>query len=161
MHISEREFWEIGQVICLFFKKKKNVEYIYRYTHIHKINFDESTTQLIQKIPLSRIAPKDCWIWISDKFGEFLVKSAYWLGRNISHPTNQDAIHGLIWKSKIHERLKMHLWRISANCLPTKACLARFCELDDVLCPLCKDAKESGLHLFISCTFTRVVWFNY
>ena len=54
----------------------------------------------------------------------------------------------------------MHLWRIAANCLPTKDCLARFCDLDDVLCPLCKDAEESSLHLFISCPFTRAVWFN-
>ena len=54
----------------------------------------------------------------------------------------------------------MHLWRIAANCLPTKDCLARFYDLDDVLCPLCKDAEESSLHLFISCLFTRVVWFK-
>ena len=54
----------------------------------------------------------------------------------------------------------MHLWRIAANCLPTKACLARFCDLDDVICPLCKDAEESSLHHFISCLFTRAVWFN-
>ena len=54
----------------------------------------------------------------------------------------------------------MHLWRIAANCLPTKDCLAKFCDLDDVLCPLCKDAEESSLHLFISCPFTRAAWFN-
>ena len=54
----------------------------------------------------------------------------------------------------------MHLWRIVTNYLPTKDCLARFCDLDDVLCPLCKDAEESSLHLFISCPFTRAVWFN-
>ena len=54
----------------------------------------------------------------------------------------------------------MHLWRIAANCLPTKDCLARFYDLDDVLCPLCKDAEESSLHLFISCPFTRAVWFK-
>ena len=56
--------------------------------------------------------------------------------------------------------LKMHLWRIAVNCLPTKDCLARFCDLDDILCPLCKDAEESSLHLFISCPFTRAMWFN-
>ena len=54
----------------------------------------------------------------------------------------------------------MHLWRIAANCLPTKDYLARFYDLDDVLCPLCKDAEESSLHLFISCPFTRAVWFK-
>ena len=54
----------------------------------------------------------------------------------------------------------MPLWRIAANCLPTKACLARFCDLDDVICPICKDAEESSLHHFISCLFTRAVWFN-
>ena len=54
----------------------------------------------------------------------------------------------------------MHLWCIAANCLPTKDRLARFYDLDDVLCPLCKDTEESSLHLFISCPFTRAVWFN-
>ena len=48
----------------------------------------------------------------------------------------------------------------STNYLPTKDCLARFYNLDDILCPLCKDAEESSLHLFISCPFTRAVWFN-
>ena len=62
--------------------------------------FDETTSQLIQKIPLSWLAPKDCWIWISNNLGEFSVKSAYWLSRNISPPINQDTIRGLIWKSK-------------------------------------------------------------
>ena len=122
--------------------------------------FDETTSQLIQKIPLSRLTPKDCWIWISNNSGEFSVKSAYWLSRNSSPPINQDAIRGLIWKSKIHERLKMHLWHIAANCLPNKDVLARFRDLDDVICPLCKDAEESSLHLFTFCLFTRAVWFK-
>lgn len=52
------------------------------------------------------------------------------------------------------------MWLIVANCLPTKACLARLCDLDDILFPLCKDYKESSFHLFISCPFMRFVWFN-
>ncbi|XP_065629740.1 uncharacterized protein LOC136067578 [Quercus suber] len=89
---------------------------------IHKLNyfFDETVVDLILKIPIPINQFEDSWSWMVTNSGSFSAKSAYWLYRAASSPSNIDATRGQIWKSKLHERLKMHLWRIAANVLPSK-----------------------------------------
>ena len=58
-------------------------------------------------------------------FGKFSVKSDYSLSRNFSPPP-QDRIRGEIRRTIIHDRHKMFLWRLAANCLPTKENISRF-----------------------------------
>lgn len=116
--------------------------------------------KLIQKIPLCLHDQNDCQMWSSNNNGEFLVKSAYWMCRNTSPPSNQDATRGLIWKSKIHDRLKMYLWRVAVDYLPTKTTLARFTNNRDIICPLCNANEETCLHLFVYCLCAQSVWFN-
>lgn len=70
------------------------------------------------------------------------------------------ATRGLIWKSKIHDRLKMHLWRVAANWLPTKTTLARFTNNGDIICLLYKADEETCLHLFVYCLCAWSVWFS-
>ena len=57
-------------------------------------------------------------------------------------------------------RLKIHLWRIAANCLPTKELLSKYVNLGDTSCSLCKADVESCLHLFALCTFIKAIWYN-
>ena len=54
----------------------------------------------------------------------------------------------------------MLIWRIAANCLPTKTNLARFFDIGDELCPLCKAEVESSIHLFTLCLVAKAFWFN-
>ena len=54
----------------------------------------------------------------------------------------------------------MLIWRIAADCLPTKANLARFLDIGDELCPLCKAEVESSIHLFALCLVAKALWFN-
>ena len=54
----------------------------------------------------------------------------------------------------------MLIWRIAVDCLPTKANLARFFDIGDVLCPLCKAKVKSSIHLFALCPVAKVFWFN-
>ena len=89
--------------------------------------------------------------------GEFSVKSTYWMCKNSNPPSNKAAIQGLVWKLKIHDRLKMHLWRVAADCLPTKTTLARFTNNDDTICMLCKTDEEICLHLFVYCPCVQAV----
>lgn len=100
------------------------------------------------------------WIWTANSNGQISVKSAYWLGRRENPPTSQDVSRGEIWKTKIHERLKMHLWRIAANYLPTKSLLARYINIGDTTCSLCGMEEEICLHLFVMCPLTKAIWFN-
>ncbi|KAM6588656.1 hypothetical protein CsatA_011261 [Cannabis sativa] len=61
-----------------------------------------------------------------------------------------------LWKSNLHPRLKLLLWKIWSDILPTKVRLG----LDDKSCVFCGSEEESALHLFCSCSVTRALWFH-
>ena len=63
-----------------------------------------------------------------------------------------------MWKSRLHEKLKMHLWRIAANVLPTKDVISQFANVE-VGCPLCNLSDETPLHIFALCPIAKSLWF--
>ena len=123
----------------------------------HKLRnlFDEQTVKAIQRIPISFHSQADKWIWTATSNGKISVKSAYWLGRRENRPTSQDVSRAEIWKTKIHERLKMHLWRFAANCFPTKSLLTRYINIRDTSYSLCGMEEETCLHLFVMWPLTK------
>ena len=74
------------------------------------------------------------------------MKSAFKELLDHSEPNESDHV-----KSKIHDRLKMYLWRVALDILPTKDKLTRFFPAMDPKCPLCDASPESSLHLFVYC----------
>ncbi|XP_075650115.1 uncharacterized protein LOC142620668 [Castanea sativa] len=129
---------------------------------IPKLNyfFEEPVVDLILKIPIPIYQTEDSWSWIVTNSGSFSAKSTYWLCRAAATPSNIDAIRGQIWKTKLHERHKMHLWRIAANVLPSKEVISNFNGNIDRCCPLCCSTDESTLHLFTVCTIAKAIWFQ-
>ena len=83
----------------------------------HKLRnlFDEQTIKATQRIPISFHSQLDKWIWTATSNGQISMKLAYQLRWSENPPTSQDVSRGEIRKTKIHERLKMHLWRIAAD----------------------------------------------
>jgi hypothetical protein len=63
-----------------------------------------------------------------------------------------------IWKLNLNDRLRLFLWKIAWNILPTKERLGHLFPISDTHCPLCKVADDSLTHLFFECFFARVVW---
>ena len=106
--------------------------------------FEEQVVDLIQKIPIPSYPMEDSWSWTTTNSGLFSIKSTYWLCREGPPPSNSNYIRGQIWRSIIHERLKMHLWRIAANVLPTMEVISKFNENVDVCCPSCNSALETS-----------------
>ena len=64
-----------------------------------------------------------------------------------------------MWKLKIHERLKLLLWKIAWDILPTKVVLNRRWPQQDLHCVLCNHSDESIEHILISCPYTSIIWF--
>ena len=116
--------------------------------------------QAIKRISISTGSLSDRWVWIKSVDGEFSVKSIYWNTRSKLEVGAHDSLRNNIWKSHLHERLKMLLWRIASNLLPTKDNLQRFITGEDKLCPLCMAANESVVHLFLQCTIAKALWFG-
>jgi hypothetical protein len=75
------------------------------------------------------------------------MKSAY--GINQAHRFNQDGreLWGKLWRLKLHERLKMLLWRVANDILPTRARMKQLFEVEDVVCPCVNYMRK---HAYIS-----------
>lgn len=63
-----------------------------------------------------------------------------------------------LWKAKFPERLKMLVWRIGANAIPTKANLCVRLPNIDPTCTLCNATKETSTHIFLEFPCARALW---
>ena len=116
--------------------------------------FEDSVVDIIMQVPLPSFPSADCWSWTLTNSGKFTIISTYWLGRISSPPLMMDLSQGQVWKSRLHEKLKMHLWRIATNVLPTKGVISQFAKVE-VGCPLCNLSDESPLHIFALCPIAK------
>lgn len=67
----------------------------------------------------------------------------------------------LLWKLKIQDWLKLFLWRCGNNAFPFKGRMSEVMHTGEEgrdLCPLCKGAKEEGVHLFVQCPVAQTLW---
>jgi hypothetical protein len=63
-----------------------------------------------------------------------------------------------IWSLKLPGKIKIFLWRLLHNSLPTRRNIKRkHVELDTVY-PMCYRADEDGGHLFLKCKKVKQVW---
>ena len=88
------------------------------------------------------------------------MKSCYRLISESDNSSGSVSLTRNIWKANIHERLKMHLWRIAFNLLPTRDKLVEFSPSSDSSCPLRNVVTKSTLHLFTYCHIARAIWFG-
>ena len=63
----------------------------------------------------------------------------------------------MLWKLKALKRIKMLLWRIGSNSLPTKENLMSRLGFNDSICVLCGHAVVSRIHLFLKCPAARAI----
>ncbi|XP_060972110.1 uncharacterized protein LOC133038081 [Cannabis sativa] len=114
---------------------------------------NEVATAILQIQPLQ--TSSDILFWKASKSREFCVKSAYGLSQQ---PRFQDrnSVWSVLWKSSIHPRLKLFLWKIWSDILPTKVRLGMW----ENHCVFCGEVEESAFHLFCNCNITRALWFQ-
>jgi hypothetical protein len=62
-----------------------------------------------------------------------------------------------LWKIKIPLKIKIFMWFLSKKVLLTRDNLAKRNWNGNTKCSLC-DAEQSVEHLFISCSFARLIW---
>ena len=57
-------------------------------------------------------------------------------------------------------KIKILMWKIFQNALPTFHNLFRRKLLDSPLCPICETEPETTEHVFLFCPWTQPVWFG-
>ncbi|KAL5848337.1 hypothetical protein ACOSQ4_006350 [Xanthoceras sorbifolium] len=128
-----------------------------------RTSFFEDEAYCILSIPPSPRPDTICWHY--DKYGQFLVKSAYWIGMNlvnnvIGSSSSSTAISGwwkFLWHIHIPSKIKIFLWSAFQDWIPTHGNLARRHISVDQLCPLCHAEIESTFHALWRCRLLKQV----
>jgi len=114
--------------------------------------------QLIQRIPLPITNVADSFCWGYSGSGEFTTKSATWQAYdNISReqPLWQ---FNWIWKLEVMPKIKIFLWQLCHNALPSRGTLLRRGIQLDPLCMTCANEIEDTDHIFLHCPIVHQVW---
>lgn len=108
-------------------------------------------------IPLPSTPTPDEPCWGFSPYGNFTVKSATWLAHN-NILSNTKWEFSWIWKLDIAPKLKIFLWQVLHNGLPTRVNLS-FRNIDvPTICPFCNSHLETQDHLFLSCPKVLFLW---
>ena len=78
---------------------------------------------------------------------------------NLPAQALSDVSWSKIWKIRDPERLKMFLWRVAINALPTRDNLMCRMDISDPCWVLCNQEVESTIYLFSRCQVVKALWF--
>ena len=120
----------------------------------------------VKSIPLCWTVQDDCLIWPAGGNGEYSVKSGYKIlcedkdsgAASSSDRSEQDLFWKRIWRLCLPNKIKLFLWQVCSNALPTKENLKRSNVLDDAKCCACLSAQESTFHAIWSCELLHQIW---
>ena len=121
--------------------------------------FNPTSTQAILSIPIPIRLRPDKLVWVPKSKGLFSVKSAY--KELLPNPPSQvvtEVNWSKLWKMRGPERIKMFLWRVTVNALPTRENLMSRIDISEPWCLLCNQEVESASHLFLKCPAAKALW---
>jgi ribonuclease HI len=133
--------------------------------------FHEELADTILQVPISRHGGEDFASWQHDKSGMYTVKSAYNLAKTSEFFSRQESagrgscsdreaeakLWKKVWKIQAPNKMKIVLWRMIHDCLPTGQQLTHRRIPADDRCFFC-GKLERVEHLFLLCPFARDVW---
>lgn len=103
---------------------------------------------------------EDKLIWALTEGDKFMVKSAYYLALNRKlelkgNGSNSEQVNSkwkILWQLTVPPKVKIFLWRLIHNSLPTKENLFHRRVVDNPLCLLCNQEPESMVHTVWNCS---------
>jgi hypothetical protein len=125
--------------------------------------FDPLRIREVQKIKIHPHSQTN-FIWTLSSNGLFSTSSAYKLissqRTSLASSPLDSKTQKQLWKLNLNARLKLFLWKIAWDIVPSKARLNRVFPISptDSLCPLCLSEVDSLPHLFFNYIFARVAW---
>lgn len=84
---------------------------------------DELCMEDVKKLDMLRCHLEDKLFWIRNKTYRFTVKSCYQLCSGRGNETEGENVWRSIWNAHLHKRLKIFLWRVASNIMPTNLLL--------------------------------------
>lgn len=133
--------------------------------------FVQRDVELILSVPLSTTGLADKCIWKDTNSGEFIVKSAYVIAKDLvqlrratrsggqSRGVEEDAyIWKKVWHMRAPTKIKMFLWRRLHDIVPVNRALTQRHLPVDPICSLCGMARETPSHMLLNCVRASKVW---
>lgn len=114
--------------------------------------FEEEEVMEIQKVVWPDFPCEDKLLWVSNNSRGFSVQECYKVAYFSVGSQSDYRIWDQLWKSKLHERLKMFLWRMLANVIPTREVLLQRVGGGDRSL-FCDGEMESLIHIFKECHY--------
>ncbi|XP_006605191.1 uncharacterized protein [Glycine max] len=104
---------------------------------------------------------EDTWICKFDSSGYYSTSSGYKLIWGEIMGAHQNSEFSKLWKLKIPAKAAVFAWRLIRNRLPTKKNLSRRqVQVNDILCPFCRNKEEDAAHLFFTCNSILPLWWE-
>ena len=123
--------------------------------------------EAILSIPISESFVKDRIVWAEDKKGNFTVRSAYRLARDIvaeggntgcSDPPKMHGVWRGVWSLNMPNKIKHFVWKACNGILPTKESLFRRKITDSNTCEDCGRQAETTMHVLCFCSRGTEAW---
>lgn len=87
------------------------------------------------------------------------MKECYKVVHEVLFNQEQCEIWKRLWKTKLHQHLKVHLWHILAKVIPTREVLGRKMQIIECYYLLCNEEVENYLHVFKKCLASKAMAF--
>ncbi|GJU24286.1 RNA-directed DNA polymerase, eukaryota, reverse transcriptase zinc-binding domain protein [Tanacetum coccineum] len=98
----------------------------------------------------------DTWQWLLDVSPGYSVASVRSLVDARTLDVDSNATR---WIRCIPNKIKVFLWRLSLNKLPSRVTLdLKGIDVGSLLCPICHEDVESVNHIFFSCEMAKALW---
>lgn len=133
--------------------------------------FLQRDVEQILCIPLSTTGLIDKCIWRGTASGQFSVKSAYVIAKELVLARRANNISGQVsgmeededmwkrvWYMRAPTKIKMFLWRCLHEIIPVNRVLTHRHMPVDPICPLCGLAEETPSHMLLNCVRASKVW---
>ena len=121
--------------------------------------FTVEFVETIKRINIPINSNPDRLIWIVDPNGKFSVLLVSKISQASNFSNNPNVLWSKLWKLHAHERLKMFLWRVGSDILPTNKNFAQRIDSGCPSYPLSHGEEESAIHLFFHCNVAKAIWF--
>ncbi|KAL2924928.1 hypothetical protein RDABS01_007217 [Bienertia sinuspersici] len=106
---------------------------------------------------------EDGRFWSPVKYGEYTVKSGYWLAKlgHLSGAGENEEEKNLwrsVWKVEGPPKLSHFLWRGCKGSLAVRECLQRRHMIEEAKCMLCSQEDEAIIHVVFDCPHIADIW---
>lgn len=165
--------FKVDPAVCNAIGATENIHLVRDLWHDREWNmetlgyyFPAGVVKEICKIPIPFFEDKDRWTWHFSNDGKFSVRSAYHMliQNNACDKASSSSVQlgfdwNLVWNSNIPQKIKVFVWRALKSGIAAKSLLKLRGLCDDATCPMCGDKEESVLHLLVTCTEVRKIWY--